>query len=78
MLELRLKYAGADEECFTTIRGLAVAGGVFDQFRQRLEQLAAKTGYDKTSGIEHFGRNFTWHIGKTEVKETQESVERLK
>ena len=76
-LEMRLKGMKADDEGFLTIRALA-EGGALDQCKEGLEELMGKTDNDKASGIEKFGRKFTWHFGKTEVNKTLMSVERLK
>ena len=77
VLDMRLDGMKADNEGFLTIRALTECG-TLDRCRESLEELIGKTDNDKVSGIEKFGRNFTWHFGKTEVNKTLMSVERLK
>ncbi len=77
-LDMRLKDMEANDEGFPTIRALAVEGGALDRCEESLEKLRRKTDNDKVSRIGKFGRNFTWHFGKTEVNESLMNVERLK
>ena len=77
MMEMRLEAMKADDEGCQTIRVLAESS-VLDRCKESLEELIGKTDNDKASGIKKFGRNLTWHFGKTEVNKTLMSVERLK
>lgn len=77
MMEMRLEAMKADDQGCLTIRVLAESG-VLDRCKESLKELIGKTDNDKASGIEKFGRNFTWHFEKTEVNKTLMSVERLK
>ena len=77
MLEMRLVGMKADDEGFLTIRALAESS-VLDRCKENLEELIGKTDNDTVSGLEKFGRKFTWHFEKLVVNKTLISVERLK
>lgn len=76
-LEMRLGDMKADDEGSVSLRALDESSAL-DRCRESLEELIEKTDTDKVSGIEKFGRKFTWHFEKTEVNKTLMSVERVK
>ena len=77
MMEMRLDAMKADDEGCLTIRVLAESG-VLDRCKESLQELIGKTDNGTVSGLEKFGRKFTWHFDKPEVNKTLISLERLK
>ena len=77
MMEMRLDAMKADDEGYLTIRVLAESG-VLDRCKESLQELIGKTDNGTVSGLEKFGRKFTWHFDKPEVNKTLISLERLK
>jgi hypothetical protein len=75
-LRYRVEEANSTDSWFTGVRSLGVAGGPMDQFKEAMEELAAKL--QPVTGIKKIGKTLHWTLDKNKISDILAEIERLK